>query len=365
MPENFSKHPPLTPDAIRTTRPLFDHIADGVLVVDKTGQVLVFNRALEEITGLSATQVLDRPAGDIPVRLFAGRLEYPAGLAPPAELRADGGIHGRKLRLVTGDGRERWLCLRYQRMPASGGGGAAGLVRDITADEVYERARDRAHSPDNLGTFGYELAHEILGPLHSIDIQTQLLDRLIGAASGTQDEARRALDSVRDEVRRLSAMLKETLQLRRPERRTLGVVEPGALLAGVVELIQERAGLQGVEIELDASEGLPPLRIDGDRLQRAVLNLACNALEAMPEGGRLRLLAHGDSDRVRLTVADSGPGLPRSLTHDAFRMFFSTKAEGTGMGLPLARSIVEEHGGTLTSHRRERGAEFEISLPAS
>lgn len=350
---------------------LLDHLADGMLVLDPARRIRLFNRAMEEITGLDRQAVLGRPVASLAVHARAGDREFPSGLCPPEGFPdRPGETYLRTLRLTRDDGALRVVQLRFQALPdaAGGPGSLVGLVRDLTPETEWQRERDLARAPDNLGSLGFQLAHEVLNPLHSLDIQAQLLARLLrrpGDAEPEPSEVHDTLRQMRREIRRLSTMLSETLQLRRPETGLHARADVAALLESLRELIAGTAQAQGVTLVVDLQEGLPRVRMDVDRLRRALLNLAINALEAMPSGGELRLLARSRGERVTLTVADTGPGLPEPESGKHFQMFYTSKPSGTGMGLPLARSIVEEHGGTLRQVDAEVGAEFEVSLPVA
>ena len=369
MPEKISISAEIPdPSDIERTQAILDHMADGVLILDDSGKVLAFNQALEELTGVSRLDALGRDVATMPVRIHCGDREHPHGLAPPPDkVSSPGGTWTRQVQLLRRDGQDRTLLIRYRPMHCSGGKChyLVGVVRDLTGESEWQRARDLARAPENLGSFGYQLAHQILGPLNAIDIQTQLLNRLLRKQLVEEErgEIDSALTLVREEIKRLGAMLSETLQLQKPEASVPGTTDPAALLADLAELIQSRAEARGIEVEVDAAEGLPRLRVDAERMRRALMNLALNSLEAMAGGGTLRLLAHRDEGLVRLTVADDGPGLPREVAGKAFELFYTTKPDGTGMGLPLARNIIEDHGGTLRLVDSDAGAEFEISLP--
>jgi PAS domain S-box-containing protein len=369
MSEKFSTLDEIPgPQDIARTQAVLDHMADGVLILDDAGKVVAFNQALEDLTGVSRSDALGRDVATMPVRVRCGDREHTHGLAPPPEKMATpGGTYTRQAQLVRRDGQDRTILIRYRPMHCSGGKChyLIGVVRDLTDESEWQRARDLARAPENLGSFGYQLAHQILGPLNAIDIQTQLLTRLLRKQleDDERGEIDRTLGLVREEIKRLGAMLSETLQLQKPESSVPGTTDPAALLADLAELIQARAEARGIEVQVDATEGLPRLRVDAERMRRALMNLALNSLEAMSSGGQLRLLAHRDEDLVKLTVSDDGPGLPQEVACKAFELFYTTKPDGTGMGLPLARNIIEDHGGTLRLVGGSSGAEFEISLP--
>jgi signal transduction histidine kinase len=138
-------------------------------------------------------------------------------------------------------------------------------------------------------------------------------------------------------------------------------------LHGLAEETLECVGGQGegVQVERSFSSDDDSVDVDPAQVKGALLNLVLNALDAMPQGGTLRVGTARNNGRIRLSVADSGPGIPTLVRAEIFRPFYSTKSSGTGLGLPLARRAVEENGGTLVlaPERASSGTEFVIEFP--
>jgi signal transduction histidine kinase len=134
--------------------------------------------------------------------------------------------------------------------------------------------------------------------------------------------------------------------------------------AGSLDLVRPRAGRQGVEVEVSAPPDPLPVDVDAGQLHQVLVNLLINALDAMPRGGRLTLALDATEEGCRLTVRDTGPGIAPTMAGRLFTPFASTKPTGTGLGLSLARRIVEEHGGRIRgANHPEGGAVFTIVLP--
>jgi signal transduction histidine kinase len=140
----------------------------------------------------------------------------------------------------------------------------------------------------------------------------------------------------------------------------------------VPELLREivdpyRAGLTGrVTFDVDVPDALPPAFVDRTLITRALTNIVENALHAMPAGGRIAVMARADNGVVRVRVSDTGVGMDAEALARAFEPYFSTKATGTGLGLPIAKRNVEASGGTLTvESERDRGTSVELTLPIS
>ncbi|MEK7241629.1 MAG: ATP-binding protein [Planctomycetota bacterium] len=137
------------------------------------------------------------------------------------------------------------------------------------------------------------------------------------------------------------------------------------LLEDLVGLIKPQANLGGIDVELAVEASLPGVMMDREKFKQALLNLLLNALEAMPDGGYLYLRAWRESDFVKLSIRDTGRGIPDEIKERVSELFYTTKERGTGIGLPLAHNIVQAHGGTVSFNSSPKGTEFVITLPVN
>ena len=143
-----------------------------------------------------------------------------------------------------------------------------------------------------------------------------------------------------------------------------------AVVEDVVEFLRREFQAHDTLLELSLAEALPEVFADKTQLQQVLVNLAMNALQAMAEQPsqerRLRIeTRRGGDDRVRIVVADDGPGIPPEQLPRLFDSFYTTKSTGLGIGLSIGRSMIEAHGGSITASNAKRGARFEITLPAA
>jgi signal transduction histidine kinase len=213
-----------------------------------------------------------------------------------------------------------------------------------------------------LGEFAATLSHEVRNPLTSIKLNLQKLER----ADRTRDVSERAgrpLEIALREVARLDTVVRGVLDLAR-----IRSAQPmPCSLHGLAEETLEVVGGQGegVQVERSFISDNDSVDVDPSQVKGALLNLVLNALDAMPEGGTLRLGTARSNGRIRLSVSDSGKGMSAAVRAEIFRPFFSTKSSGTGLGLPLARRAIEDNGGTLalTPERAGFGTEFVIEFP--
>jgi signal transduction histidine kinase len=135
-----------------------------------------------------------------------------------------------------------------------------------------------------------------------------------------------------------------------------------------VRLIGPQAETQGIDVQVKLPAGpLPTVRVDRVRLEQVLLNLMINAMEAMPDGGTIEVQAsivrQETRNSVRIEIIDMGPGVPENLRSRIFDPYFTTKGEGTGMGLALCDKIIRQHHGLLDFHSTEHGSVFDITLP--
>lgn len=245
---------------------------------------------------------------------------------------------------------------------------AFALMVDKVREMLLEVAASRHMAA--VGEFAAQLSHEIRNPLTSIKLNLQRLERSIRDGA-TAADAQAPLGICLREIERLDRVVRGVLTLgrERPSRQ-----EPCALhdiVGDALAVVRAQLDQQGVSVE--TSFAAPRDRVLGEpeHLKAVFLNLFLNAAEAMPAGGRLRVTTHGNDESVegkpsiQVRVEDTGRGVPAELRDRVFKPFFSTKAQGTGFGLPLSARTIEEHGGRLALRpdAREAGAAFLVELP--
>ena len=209
------------------------------------------------------------------------------------------------------------------------------------------------------------LAHEVRNPLNAIGLQMTLLERKLRAADVDASIYEPVLDAVQAEVRRIQGLNSEILDFAKP-------VEVVLAPANVVEILEEIQ--RAHQLTLDAggvcmeitSRGEVVLPCDRDRLAQVFVNLLTNAVEAMTEGGEITVDIDGSVGGVVVEFSDTGEGMPPAVKYQIFDLFHTTKAAGTGIGLAIARKIVEAHGGSIdVMSRPGEGATFTVYLPRS
>lgn len=244
--------------------------------------------------------------------------------------------------------------------------GLAGIFytqhRHLAEVKALEGEVKRREWLSTLGNMAAAVAHEIRNPLNAISMGLQRLR--VEFAPAEADEYRRLLDVAQGEVRRLNRIVEEFLSLARPLSLKPESIEVAALLDAVVALVEHEARGAGIRIERAISPELPVLHADRDRMSQVLLNLALNGIQAMPDGGALILGAAAGDGTMTLTVEDTGPGIPPDLLPRVFEPYVTTKTKGLGLGLTIARRIVEAHGGRIEAESGPgRRTRFRVMLP--
>jgi signal transduction histidine kinase len=218
----------------------------------------------------------------------------------------------------------------------------------------------------SLANLAAGVAHEIRNPLNAIGMAIQRLQREFAPEQEAQQkEYSRFTDVLRSEVGRVNKIIEQFLFFARPARLEFQPVQVREILKDLLLLCQEAAGQQRVSLEEEIEANLPPLMLDRQRIHEALWNLVSNGLQAMPEGGRLRLTAQRFEGReVLIQIADTGEGIPRENLGKIFDYYFTTKEKGMGLGLPLAHKIIQEHGGAIeVKSEVGKGTRFLVHLP--
>ena len=232
------------------------------------------------------------------------------------------------------------------------------------AQRLFAARRELARSQRLAlaGQMAASVAHQVGTPLNVISGYVQMLRSK--QEDGSPDAER--LRIIQEQIARVTTIVQSLLDRTRRPVLALRPLAPGELLEGLAELVRPSLVGRGIALGLDVAPALPAVGVDRVQLEQALLNLVSNAVDAMPEGGRLSLAAQPDGDGVALVVADSGAGIPLEDLSRVFDPLYTTKppGKGTGLGLPILREIVEAHGGTVRLESRAgEGTTAVVRLP--
>jgi PAS domain S-box-containing protein len=254
-----------------------------------------------------------------------------------------------------------------------------GTNVDVTerkrAEEERERLRqaqaDLAHinRVTTMGELTASLAHEIKQPITAAVTNAKTCLRWLGRDEPDLAEAREAASRlVKDATRAADIIGSISLQFKKGALQR-GLVDANELIREMIALLRSEANRYSISIRTELAEDLPKVMADRVQLQQVFMNLMLNGIDAMKEttgGGELAIKSEADDGQLLISVSDTGVGLPPQQADQIFKAFFTTKDKGTGMGLPISRSIIESHGGRLwAAGASGRGATFQFTLPAA
>lgn len=247
--------------------------------------------------------------------------------------------------------------------------------RAVARVRVAERRVRTAERLAEIGSMTGGLAHEIKNPLSTIGLNAQLLSEAVADLDlPEQDKGRltRRVGALKLETERLRGILSDFLEYAGELRLAIAPVDVGTLLEELGDFFDPQARASGVRLRVEPPRPPVTARIDGPHVKQAMLNLMLNALSVMdhPEVTTRDMILRGEAcedegvPSVRLHVIDTGPGMTPETVDKIFRPYFTTRAGGTGLGLPTARRIAEAHGGRLDVHTTPGvGSDFFIVLP--
>ncbi|MEJ5357335.1 MAG: response regulator [Desulfobacterales bacterium] len=356
-------------------RSLIEHSMDGILGADGRMRIVVINRSMVELTGVSREEALHR----MPFAEIFAPGEFERFLEA---FRSD--RYGGRNRLFLYEALLRHVTegdvpvqISASAVAVEGGEGLVGFFRDLRkvrrlerelADQARILHQDKMMS---LGRLAASVVHEINNPLSGVRNYLQLMQRMLQQKplGGEQlEKFKRYLEIAEGEIGRCAQIVAGLLGFSRRSEPKLQAVDLADVVRRCLLLSRHKLELSGIRVQSVLPTVLPPVRGDPNQLQQCLINLIFNAVDAMPGGGELELEVQADPGgrTVRVRVADTGPGIPPEHLPRLFEPFFSTKKEGCGLGLGLATAwgIIERHGGKIeVENRSAGGACFTIVLP--
>jgi signal transduction histidine kinase len=363
---------------------IIETMTNGLVVVDEIGQVTVFNQAAATLLGYRATEVLGRTVRDaMPgVGTLADIIQATLCSADEAQHREarpvkdvepagywEGGLPSAKyspgeVSVCHRDGNLLPLAVSASPLRDSDGRatGVVCLFEDLSEAKALEAERRRRDRLAALGEMSAVVAHEVRNPIASIAAGVEYLSKRIPEDSPHRED----VAMIVGEIERVNRILEDILSVARPFQLKLSTKAMPDIMESVLRRYQ--AALKTKEIHVIRRYGSSPVpvRADGERMEQALSNLVLNAIEAMSAGGILILGLDADDRWLTITVSDTGPGIQPDVQRCIFEPFFTTKTRGTGLGLALARRVIEEHGGSIeVASEPGKGTTFTIQLPLS
>ena len=348
---------------------VIENIDRAVLATNLNGQIILFNPAAEACMGLSRRQCIGRHYSslfaDQPriIDLIRLALEEERPISDDEQIELN-----RPHSLPTP------ISLSVSPLFDQNGSqeGIVLIIRDLTRLRELETALRQADRLSMLGTLAAGLAHEVKNPLGGIRGAAQLLGMELGSDSPLAEYT----DVVIREVERINGIIEELMNLTRPRVESMGETDLSQILRDIVLLQKEAHRSRHLEFVLNLDTSIPPIRGDESLLTRLLLNLVKNAAEAVETGGRIDISTRIATDYhlmspdnrpipwVTIEVADDGPGIDAADMERIFTPFFSSKNQGTGLGLSTCQKIADTHNGFIKARNRtEKGAAFTFFIP--
>lgn len=334
---------------------LLDTMRERIVVIDAGQRVVRANRAAVEAHG-------EGIVGQDCAALH-GEDAHRAGDCPALRALQRGQVESEEVVRQVGTRTEVLVVDRYP-IGTGDGGAVVEISRDVTALRTMQSQLVHQEKMASLGTLSAGLAHEIGNPLASMSSELELMERFWDPS-----EARASVPVLRDQVRRMSVLLRELVEFGRAPSDTLEPVDPDAVLDAVLRLLRHDPRVRGVRLERGPAWTGGAVHTNRDRVVQVLLNLGLNALDAVAGEGQVAFaVAPGEDGGVVFRVEDDGPGVPPDVARRVFDPFFTTKApgRGTGLGLFVSTRVVEALGGQLRLvETPDPGARFELALPSS
>jgi len=332
---------------------LISSLPIGLIATDGSGAIQVYNGSAEEYIGADARQVVGRMPGEC----------LPGQLAQMFSGKETGSHGGRQAEINLNITPEKTKTLQLASIVVYDDNehfaGEVLLIRDLTAVKQLEKELQRNERLAALGKMAAGVAHELRNPLSSIKGLAVLLKSHFAVPS---KEAQTA-DILVKEVERLNRSIGELLDYAKPGQLKRDSLQIAEIIGKTVSLVQVDAESYGIVIKLETDD-CPPVSVDVDKMNQVFLNLFLNAIQAMEHGGELMVRTEHDAQSVIVTIQDTGIGIEPENLGRVFDPYFTTKNDGTGLGLAMSAKIVEEHGGSiaLTSVAGEK-TEVRVILP--
>jgi len=324
-------------------RSIVESAVDGIVVIDRRGCIEAFNPAAERLFGYSEADVIGKNVNMLmPAPFHDEHDQYLARYLDTGQRRIIG--IGREVIAKRRDGSTFPVHLSVGEMAVNGERKFTGILHDLSARiRMEERLREQT-ALARLGEMAAVIAHEVKNPLAGVRGAIQV----IGSRLPKDSRDAAVVKEIVNRIDALNELMKDLLLFARPPQPRPGPVDLAGLIRTTAELLSTDPALRGVAVRVQG--GNPVVDADAELLKIVFQNLLMNGAQAMHGQGTIDVRVQPIDGHCQVTIRDGGPGIPAEVLEKIFTPFFTTKARGTGLGLPTAKRILEAHGGTIDIH---------------
>ncbi|WP_456279050.1 PAS domain S-box protein [Bacillus sp. AK128] len=328
---------------------------DPILIFDAEGKLIKTNSAMVQTFGWSTDELIGLNMGELP--LIPDR--YTHEVDEIKKIVKDGG-GVRELETVRLQKDGALLDVLITSFPIKDHqdyiNGFAIIYRDITERKKSEELVIQSEKLSIAGQLSAAIAHEIRNPITAIKGFINLLQN--------SEEKKLYYDVVNSEIGRIELILSELLTLAKPQKVVFNQADISEIVNQVITLLEAEANMNNIEIIKGFEENLPGTICDENQIKQVFINIIKNAMEAMPEGGQLKVDIHTENRRVLIRFSDTCCGIPKEILAKIGQPFYTTKEKGTGLGFMVSKRIIDDHNGTIhISSEENKGTVIEINLP--
>ncbi len=343
---------------------VIESIGSGIIITETNDRVTYINKAGEKILGYSRQELIGRPFSLLGLREKTDVIHSILGNPDDLETRREGWMKKKGgIEFPVGFTINNHINIRGEKI------GKIFVFRDLT--NVYKMQEEilRMDRLVSLGKLASGIAHELRNPLAGIKITAQAL----GEELSENDSKKEYLTRIMREIDRLNDLLKTFFSFAKPQKLNLVYCNIQDIINEIIPFLIKEIEDKGIHFVEDYHPQLPKIKVDRNQMHQVFLNIFLNAIQAMPNGGELKVeakpyIAFGSNGSnqnfVKIIVSDTGKGIPPQILNKIFDPFFTTKPKGIGLGLSITYQIIKKHGGSIkVDSKLDCGTSIIITLP--
>jgi PAS domain S-box-containing protein len=351
-------------DVRNFTESIIQSIGSGIIITEMNDTITYINRAGERILGYSKDELVGKPFDLFSLREKPNLVHSLLGSADDLDTRREGWMRRKdNTEFPVGFTINNHLSIRGETI------GKIVIFRDLTSVYKIQEEILRMDRLVSLGKLASGIAHELRNPLAGIKTTAQAL----GEELSRDDSRREYLNRITKEIDRLNELLKTFFSFAKPQKLNLVYCHIQDIINEIIPFLMREIADKGIRFVEAYHPRLPKVQVDRTQMHQVFLNLFLNAIQAMPNGGELKIETSpitsvaSDGSRqnfIKVVISDTGRGIPPPIVNRIFDPFFTTKSKGIGLGLSITYQIIKKHGGTIKVESKwESGTSFIINLP--